>query len=313
MKVWSGIENRPRDDRPVVATLGNYDGIHLGHRRILDSVLADARERGAPSLVITFEPHPLSVVAPERAPSLVMTRRQKIDTLESLGLDAMLILRFDARVAALSGEEFFAAILDRSLRFAAVHVGGNFHFGRGRSGDLALLEQIGRHNGFDVVGIPPVTIGDTIVSSTEVRAAIEAGEVERAWRFLGRPFEIHGEVGRGDGRGRTIGFPTANLIADNETLPKNGVYVTETARQAARYASVTNVGVRPTFNGSQRVVETHLFDLDDDLYGERISLRFLARLRDEQRFGSAAELADQIARDKAAAVAFFDNQNIQAQ
>jgi riboflavin kinase/FMN adenylyltransferase len=314
MEVWNGIEDRPDDGRARVATIGNFDGLHLGHQRILESALVGARRRGLPSLVVTFEPHPLRVVAPERAPRLVQTRRQKIDGLEALGLEALLILRFDEQLAALDGEAFVTALLDDGkLGLAAVHVGENFRFGRGRGGDLALLKRLGDRHGFEVVGIPPVRVGEQTVSSSLIRDALAAGEVERAWEYLGRPFELSGEVHSGDGRGRRIGFPTANVHPDNEVVPADGVYITEVVRGLAHYASLTNIGVRPTFDGRRRVVESHLLDFEGSLLDERLAVRFLARLREERRFADANELGDQIARDRAAATAYFENQNLQAQ
>lgn len=307
MIVWNGAERIPREKAGFVATIGNFDGVHLGHRAIVASTIEDARRRSLRSLLVTFDPHPLTVVHPERAPKLLMTRRQKLATLETTGLDAVLLLTFTPALAALSGEEFVARELLASLSLAALHVGENFRFGRARTGDLALLRKIGAERGFDVVGVAPVLLEGEVVSSSAIRACVEQGEVERARRLLGRPFELEGGVVRGAGRGRTLSFPTANLEVENEILPRAGVYVTETVARALRLPSVTNVGKRPTFEGSELGVETHLIDFEEDLYGERIEVRFLARIRDETRFASAHELADQIARDRAAAVAFFHN------
>lgn len=305
MKVWSGLASYPADAAPVVATIGNYDGVHLGHRAILHAVVADARRRGLRALVVTFDPHPLSVVAPSRAPRLIDGRRQKLDALEDAGIDEVLILAFDAAVAALEGDAFLRGHLGSRVRLAAVHVGTNFRFGRGRTGDLEVLRRIGAELGFDVVGVAPVTLEGETVSSSAIRAALDDGDVERAARMLGRPFAVAGEVVAGDGRGRTIDVPTANVAPDNGMLPRRGVYVTETVALAARWPSVTNVGVRPTVGGEKLTVETHLLDFDGDLYGQRVEVRFLARLRDEQKFAGLDELADQIARDRAAAVAYF--------
>lgn len=307
MIVWNGIDRVPRDTGPVVATVGNFDGVHLGHRAILDSTLRVARHRGFLSVLVTFEPHPLAVVDPLRRPRLLMTRRQKLEALEATGLGAVLIQEFTPELAASSGEEFFSNHLENRLQLAAVHVGENFRFGHGRAGDLALLRGIGAASGFEVVGVPPVTLDSEVVSSSSIRRRVEDGDVERARRMLGRPFAVTGEVVRGEGRGRSLDFPTANLDVENEILPRRGVYVTQTVALALRLPSVTNVGVRPTFGGSGMTVETHLIDFDDDLYGERMEVRFLARIRDEKRFETPSALADQIARDRAAAVAFFHN------
>jgi riboflavin kinase / FMN adenylyltransferase len=305
VNVWNELDAFPTGREPLVATIGNFDGVHLGHRAILDSVTSAAKARSAPSLLITFDPHPLAVVAPSRRPRLLQTRRQKLETLEDARIDGVLILPFDRELASLDGEAFFGEFLAQRLRFASIHVGRNFRFGRARGGDLRVLEAIGRQRGFSVVGVPQVEIAGETVSSSAIRAAIEEGEIERARAMLGRPFAVTGEVIRGEGRGRTLEFPTANLAVENETIPRRGVYVTETVVFASRFPSVTNVGIRPTFGGSTLSVETHLLDVDEDLYGERLEVRFLARLRDERTFGGAAELADQIARDRAAAISYF--------
>jgi riboflavin kinase/FMN adenylyltransferase len=305
MNVWNSLDAFPTGREPICATIGNFDGVHLGHQAILQSVIAAAKQRSAPSLLITFDPHPLAVVAPSRGPKLLQTRRQKLETLEATGLDGMLLVPFDRELAALTGEEFFGGYLAQRIRFASVHVGANFRFGRARGGDIRLLQSIGAELGFSVVAVPPVSVDGETVSSSAIRTAVDAGEVARAWSLLGRPFAVTGEVVHGDGRGRGLGFPTANVAVDNETVPRRGVYVTETMALGARYPSITNVGVRPTFGGSNLSVESHLIDVDEDLYGERVEVRFLARLRDEAKFSGPAELADQLARDQAAATSYF--------
>ncbi len=312
MHVYNGLGTYPGQARPVVATVGNYDGVHRGHQKILRGVLERSRDRALRSLLITFEPHPLAIVAPERRPPLLMTRGQKLDHLEALGLDAVLILPFDARLAALSGEEFFGELGRRGVALAELRVGENFRFGHGRSGDLPLLQRIGRELGFDVDAVAPELVDGEPVSSSRVRAAVSDGDVERAQLLLGRPFELTGEVVRGDGRGRELRCPTANLAVDNELLPGGGVYITETTVLGARHASVTNVGVGPPVGRDALTVETHLLDFEGNLLRKRIAVRFLGRLRDEMKFNGIGELADQIARDIAAATAFFHNQPIRA-
>lgn len=310
MRIFNGIDRYAGAAGPVVASIGNYDGVHLGHQEILRRVVQDGLRRGVPSMLISFDPHPAAVVAPERRPRHLQTRRQKLDSLEATGLTDLLILPFTPALASLSGEEFFSDVLSPRVRFASIHVGDSFRFGRGRGGDVETLRRIGAIEGFEVEGVPPVRVDGITVSSSAIRAAVEAGRVEQARRMLGRPFSVLGEVVPGDGRGAEIRFPTANIAVENEIIPAVGVYVTETVALAARYPSVTNVGVRPTFGGRDVTVETHLLDFEDDLYTERIEVRFLARIRDEMRFGSAVELGDQIARDRAAAEAFFLNQPI---
>jgi riboflavin kinase/FMN adenylyltransferase len=305
MNVWNSLDAFPTGREPICATIGNFDGVHLGHQAILASVIGAAKSRSAPSLLITFDPHPLAVVAPTRGPKLLQTRRQKLEALEATGLDGLLILPFDRELASLTGEAFFADYLSSRIRFVTIHVGSNFRFGRARGGDVSLLQSLGTRLGFSVVTVPPVTADGEIVSSSAIRTAIEAGDVARARAQLGRVFAITGEIVRGDGRGRSLGFPTANVAVDNETVPRRGVYITETSVFGSRFPSVTNVGVRPTFGGTALAVESHLIDVDEDLYGERVEVRFLARLRDEVKFADAAELADQLARDLAAATSYF--------
>lgn len=310
MNIWNGVESVPDDMPPVVASIGKCDGVHLGHQEIMRRVATEARQRGLPALLISFDPHPTAVVAPDRLPRLIQTRRQKMDCLEQTGLTDFLILEFDEALAALSGERFFTDVLLPRLRFAALFVGQNFRFGRERQGGLSLLSEIGEREGFEVHGVEPVVVDGEVVSSSTIRTAVDSGDVERAAKMLGRPFALSGEIVEGTGRGREMHCPTANLMAETELLPRSGVYVTETLALASRYPSVTNVGVRPTFSGRDLTVETHLLDFDDDLYTERVEIRFLAWIRDEMRFENPMELADQIARDRAAALSYFQNVRI---
>jgi len=310
MKIWNGLDAVPPGRRPFVATIGNYDGVHVGHQAILRAVVESAARRDADSLLVTFDPHPARLLAPERAPALLQTRRQKLDALERTGLAHVLILPFTRELAVLDGESFFAQRLAPRLRLAAVHVVDNFRFGRARSSNIALLRRIGASAGFDVEVVPPVELRGETVSSSAIRRAVAAGEIDHAARQLGRPYAVEGTVVAGAGRGQRLDCPTANLDVENEILPARGVYVTETVVTTVSHPSVTNVGVRPTFSGGVLTVESHLLEFSGDLYDEHVELRFLARVRDERAFSSAAELADQIARDRAAAVSFFHNLQI---
>ena len=305
MRVWNGIESLDAGRSRVVATIGNYDGVHRGHRAILDHVLRDAREAKLPAALITFDPHPLTVIAPERRPDLVQTRGQKLRSLEEAGLDEVLILRFSHELAQLDGRDFFERYLLPRFPLHSVRVGENFRFGRGRKGTFETLQEIGEADNFAVHGITPVQEGETVVSSTAIRKAVRSGDVERAHELLGRPFALTGLVARGEARGRELGFPTANLETDNMLLPLNGVYGTETRTLGGRFPSMTNIGLRPTFSGESLSIETHLLDFDESLYGQRLEVDFLARLRDEQRFADVSELTDQLARDRAATESYF--------
>jgi len=305
MKVWNGLDDLPQGRTPVVASIGNYDGVHRGHQAILESAVANARQRGLAAALITFDPHPLTVVAPDRRPDLVQTRRQKLSSLERTGIDEVLIVQFDAALAQLEGEAFFDDYLLPRFPLAAVHVGQNFRFGKGRRGDAGLLAAIGQRAGFDVDCAQAVEVEGRTVSSSAIRAALREGEVALAGRLLGRPFAVTGLVARGEARGRELGFPTANLEPDNTLLPRAGVYLSQVRALAGRHPAMTNVGLRPTFGGERLCVETHLLDFDQDLYGQRIEILFLERLRDEQHFDGPGMLADQLARDRAATESYF--------
>jgi riboflavin kinase/FMN adenylyltransferase len=311
VRIWNGIEACSGEPGAVVASIGNYDGVHVGHQSILERVVDHARALGLRSMLITFDPHPVAVLAPQRRLQRLQTRGQKLESLERTGLTDLLILEFDESLAALDGDAFFERLIGESLGLSAIHVGENFRFGRGRSGNLDLLRSIGDRRGFEVHGVPTIEVDGRPVSSSAIRAALNEGDVEIARRMLGRPFELTGEVVRGDGRGRALGCPTANVETKNEIVPARGVYLTETIALASRLPSITNVGNRPTFGGDALTVETHLLDFDDDLYDEQVDVHFLARMRDEVSFENTAALVEQLARDCAAAEAFFAQQRLE--
>ncbi len=308
MRVIDDAWRRSDLPRGAVGTIGNYDGVHRGQQAILERVVARARAAGRDSAVITFDPHPLRVLQPEAAPPALTTAAQKRRLLAERGVDYLLVVRFTPEVAETPAERFVSEFLAGRLALAAVFVGRRFAFGRRREGDLALLERVGAAAGLETVGVDELTEEGSPISSTRVRQAVAAGRVEEAWRLLGRPFAVEGAVVRGDGRGREIGWPTANMETANELLPGDGVYATRIRagpRQAARPA-VTNVGVRPTVGeGAARVVETHLLDFEGDLYGEEVEVGFERRLREERRFPSLDELSRQIGRDVEAAREYF--------
>jgi riboflavin kinase/FMN adenylyltransferase len=295
--------------RNTVLTVGNFDGAHLGHQRILGRVVQRAREAGLAALAVTFDPHPLKVLRPAEAPAMIFTPAQRMAALAGFGLDALLVLPFDRDFAALSPEAFVRDILVAQLRAAAVVVGESFRFGHQQAGDVALLRARGADLGFAVESIPPVRVRGRIVSSSAIRQAVREGNVHLAGRLLGRPYAVTGEIRSGTGQGRRLLVPTLNLTHEQELLPASGVYVTEVTLEApgasGRYASATNVGVRPTFNGSEPTVESHLFDFSQELKTGRMEVRFWRRLRDERKFSGVAELKEQIARDLARARAFF--------
>jgi riboflavin kinase/FMN adenylyltransferase len=289
---------------PTVATIGNFDGIHRGQQRVLETVAERARRSEAAAAVVTFEPHPLSVLRPERPPQRLTTPAQKRVLIERLGIDLLLNLEFDAGLSATPAREFVESFLHRRLGVTELYVGATFGFGRQREGDIEVLTALGHELGFEPRGIEEVRLGDDVVSSTRIREAIRSGDVEAAAELLGRSFAVTGRVVHGEGRGREHGWPTINLDSDHDLLPADGVYASEVwipERQQV-YGAVTNIGRRPTFPGSHdRIVETHVFDFGREVYGDRIELSFARRLRGERRFPSAAELIEQIGRDAAAA------------
>jgi riboflavin kinase/FMN adenylyltransferase len=293
--------------RGSVLAIGNFDGIHLGHQAILRAAVDRAHETNAVATALTFDPPPLKVLRPESAPLRLSTNAQRMDWFRFGGLEAAVVLPFTLELSKLSPEEFVEQILVRGLRVRAVLVGENFRFGHKQAGDVDLLRELGAKHGFEVVVIPPVVDHGEVVSSTLLRRKIAAGDVTHAGRLLGRPFVLTGEVVSGTGTGRRFTFPTLNLVPEQELLPARGVYITRTQIEGhtRRYRSVTNIGVRPTFNGSKLCVETHLLDFHGEATPKRIAVHFWKRLREERKFSGPEELREQIARDIAAASRFF--------
>jgi riboflavin kinase/FMN adenylyltransferase len=298
------------DARRTAVTVGNFDGLHLGHQKILRSVRDRARVTGQRAAVITFDPHPMRVLRPDRAPLMIQTLSQRLAGFEQMGLDAALVLRFDHALSLVSPEEFIERILVRGLRAGAILVGANFRFGHRGAGDVRLLGEFGKRDGFDVEIVSPVEVGGQIVSSTAIRGAVASGDVAAAIPLLGRAFSLTGEIRAGAGRGRTILFPTLNMAAEQELLPKLGVYATESVVGGKLYSSVTNVGTRPTFNGAGVTVESHLFGFSENVAGGAMEVRFHERIRDERKFSGADELRAQIARDIEAARKFFSERTL---
>src|SRR5882672_10746832 len=282
----------PEDPRPTrwvhpVLALGNFDGVHRGHRKILDRVLRVAHERGATSVVMTFDPHPPRVVRPDKAPALLMTKAQKLEAIADAGVQGAAIVRFTPELSHWEPETFVRTVLVDWLHVAEVWVGANFLFGHDRAGNFSLLRTLGGRYGFKAEKIDPVRYKDFVVSSTRIRRLVSEARVDEASALLGHPYFVDGMVVKGDARGRTIGFPTANVCSENELLPPNGVYATNAIIDGVVRPSLTNIGTRPTVDSSGRTtVETHIFDFDRDLYGTRMRVAFVQRLRDERAFGS---------------------------
>lgn len=269
-------------------SVGNFDGLHLGHQKILKLLVERARAGGQRSCAITFDPHPLRVLRPDIAPPMIQTLPQRLAGMEELGLDAALVLHFDRALSQVSPEEFMERFLVRGMRAATILVGENFCFGYRGAGNVKLLSEYGNAHGFSVEIVPPVEAGGRVVSSTAVRNAVLGGNVADAMALLGRPFSLSGEIFPGAGRGRTILVPTLNMAPEQELLPKLGVYATESVVLGKPYFSVTNVGTRPTFDGKGVTVESHLFGFREMLASGAMEVRFHARLRDEMKFPGAA-------------------------
>jgi riboflavin kinase/FMN adenylyltransferase len=293
----------PEDPRPSrwtqpVLALGNFDGVHRGHRKILERVRRVAGERGATPVVMTFDPHPPRVVRPDKAPPLLMTKAQKLEAIADAGVQGAAIVRFTPELSRWDPETFVRTVLVDWLHVGEVWVGANFLFGHDRTGNFSMLRVLGVRYGFKAEKIDPVRYKDFVVSSTRIRRLVSEGRVDEAGALLGHQYFIDGSVLRGDQRGRTLGFPTANLCTDNELLPPHGVYATTARVGEVVRASVTNVGTRPTVDASGRTtVETHIFNFDRDLYGQSVRVGFVQRLRDERTFESLDALRAQIDAD----------------
>jgi riboflavin kinase / FMN adenylyltransferase len=284
--------------RPSAVAIGVFDGVHLGHRIVLAELVEEALARSLVPVALTFDPHPLEFLAPDRAPRLLTDIDRRAELLGRCGVEVVGVLPF-LQIRDLAPEAFAVEVLAGRLEARVVAVGADFRFGYGRSGDVDALRALGDRLGFEVEPVELVGHSDgEVVSSSRIRAMLEEGRVAEAARLLGEPFQIRGPVVHGDSRGRGIGFPTANLhVPERMALPGNGVYAARARLGDQTHRSVVNIGVRPTFGQTQRVVEAHLLDVDLDLYGSVLSLGFVDRLRDERRFAGVDELVAQIARD----------------
>lgn len=282
----------------TAVAIGVFDGVHRGHRSVLEPLVKLADDRGLATATLTFDPHPLEVVAPERAPKLLSTVGQRIAALASVGAEIVGVLPFE-QIRQMEPEVFARDVLVERLQARLVAVGADFRFGRDRAGDVDTLRRVGEAHGYEVMAVDLVDdSGHAPISSTRIRTLLADGEVESAATLLGHPFELCGIVVEGDKRGRTIGFPTANLAVDERmAVPAHGVYAAWAAVHDVVHPAVVNIGVRPTFDGVRRSIEAHLLDFDGDLYGRGMALRFVTRLRGEQRFESIDALVAQITAD----------------
>jgi riboflavin kinase / FMN adenylyltransferase len=307
MKIFAGIEHA-EIQRPTVLTLGVFDGLHLGHRAIVRTVVERASLIGATPTLVTFDPHPRQVLKPGTAPPLLQTFNQKMEGLRLLGIEQVVVLEFNQELAAMFAEDFIQRYIVDALRAREVYLGKGFAFGHERRGNIEMLKWISRQFGFYAAEVPEVQMRGRRISSTMIRMLLKAGRVNLTRRMLGRPYGIEGVVTQGRGIGRKFLFPTANLELQNRVLPADGVYVTLALVDGVWRRSVTNIGKRPTLGAeAESKVETHLIDFDDDLYGRTIRVRVLHRLRGEKKFSGIDELRAQIARDRNRAVRFFNS------
>jgi riboflavin kinase/FMN adenylyltransferase len=298
MKIFNTLRNVPPDLKGAVITIGNFDGVHIGHRQIFEKVIADARHLGGPAAVMTFEPHPKQVLHPERRPFyLITTIAEKLRLIEAAGVDAVWLVPFSLEFAARTATSFVEDILIGGLAIRKVTIGHDYTFGRGREGNETFLKEMGRKRGFAVDVVNAFRIGEKIISSTVIREAILAGEVSQAAAMLGRPYNLAGLVVVGHRRGAGLGFPTANLEPEKVLVPARGVYAVRALASGGSYAGVLNIGENPTFGDGRRSVEVHLLDFSGDLYGEPLEVKFIERLRGEVKFDGPDALVAQIRKD----------------
>ncbi|MGC9967907.1 MAG: bifunctional riboflavin kinase/FAD synthetase [Syntrophobacteraceae bacterium] len=297
MQVFRGIETVQNKFKNPAITIGNFDGVHMGHQALFRRVKQWAEELNGESIVVTFDPHPLEVLFPEKAPSFITSHRQKLDLIASCGIDATIVIPFDHEFSRMSAREFVEVILVEKIGTRAIVVGHDYLFGHSREGDIPFLRQLGEQYGFKVEIVTAIRMNSTPVSSTSIRQMIASGNVREANKLLGRPFEVSGTVIEGRKRGVGLGFPTANIRMPAMASPRTGVYAVEAEVDGKRYGGAANLGYNPTFGDSELSLEAHLFDFNQDIYGKPITIRFIDRLRDEKRFSGPEELSAQIKKD----------------
>ena len=311
MKIFHGLENA-NILRPTVLTLGVFDGLHLGHQRIMQTVVERAKAVNAVATAITFDPHPRAVLHPESAPPLLQTLDQRLANFKVLGIEQAIVVAFDREFAEQPAEDFLTNVVHDRLHAKEVYLGKGFAFGKNRGGNIDLLRQMSENLGFFADEVDEVTLRGKRISSSKIRDLLAEGKINIARRMLGRPYGVEGVIIRGNRRGHTIGFPTANLHPHNRVIPKFGVYATATLIDGKWRRSITNIGVRPTFeNTAEPSIETYLFDFDGDLYGDVLRVRFLHRIRDERKFSGVDELKAQIEKDTKRALNYFEHKGVQ--
>jgi riboflavin kinase / FMN adenylyltransferase len=312
MKVCHRIEDCNLPSSGTVVTMGNFDGIHVGHQTLVRNTVADARQGGRLAVVLTFEPHPVKVLAPERAPRLILNHDDKMEILEKLGLDLIMIQKFDREFSSIEAQDFVTEYLLKGLNVKKIWIGRDVRFGQRRSGNAESLSRWGREQKFEVGIVEPIMIDGARVSSSRIRDMIDDGRVAQVRPMLGRYHFISGKVVIGQRRGRELGFPTANLASCTDLLPKDGIYATLIEVDGSRLLSVTSIGLNPTFGEGPRTVETFILDFTRDIYGRSVKLSFIDKIREECKFVEIDALIARIREDIKAARAIFEGLNITA-
>ncbi len=308
-KIIRGFYNLPKSPSGCVATIGNFDGVHLGHQAVLSQLAMKGDMLGLPAVAITFEPQPNEYFSPDKAPARLSRFREKVEILRSYSIQQLCVLRFNQKLAQMTADDFIQKLIVDGLNIKYLVVGDDFKFGKDRQGDFALLQQAGEKNGFQVVNMHTFSIDNMRVSSTRVRKALNSGDLMLAEKLLGRPYRMSGRVAHGDKRGRTMGFPTANIHLHRCKVPLNGVYAVQLfGVDGEPIQGVANVGVRPTVGADKALLEVHLFDFNREIYGEHVQVYFLKKIRDEQRFSNLDALIAQIQLDCQQARLYFEQQ-----
>ncbi len=310
MTVTCTLDNLPEDIKNPVVTIGNFDGVHWAHQAIFKKVIERAKDLNGASVVITFEPHPIKVMSPNKAKPLITLLEQKRELVVNQGIDIFLLITFTLEFAAISARDFVKGILVDKLGIKEIVVGYDYTFGNNREGNINLLKEMGQQFNFKVHQVGPIYVGKSLVSSTSIRNLIMEGKVSEARQLLGRDYQIRGEVIKGRNRGGALlGYPTANVRVEDELIPKEGVYVVTVDVGGKIYQGLTNIGYNPTFKGKTLSVETHIFDFSADILKQKIRINFLSRFRDEITFASIKDLSQQISRDVRQAREFFQKKN----
>ena len=312
MQIFRHVNDPGLTLQASVVTLGNFDGIHLGHQALIGGTVAEAKRLGISSVVLTFEPHPLKVLAPDRAPKMLLTHKEKMQLLQDLGVDVVVVQHFNLAFAKLSAEDFVRGLLVGKLRPKKIWVGRDLRFGQGRSGSVDDLGRWGADMGFQVSVVEPILVDGVRVSSSHIRQLIGNGSVDQVRPLLGRYHFISGRVTTGHRRGRDLGFPTANIATRTEMLPLDGIYATLFHLGERNLLSVSSVGLNPTFGAGPRSIESFILNFNDDIYGEAVRLSFVMRIREEKKFASVEDLITQIRSDVKSAETIFHDSQVQA-